>query len=163
MGFLYVADKYLDGVPLENGWIGRKGSEDFTRLIDYQDDFQPGARRFDVGERSNFALVPMASEALRQILDWGPENISETLAKKTAAIAEAVLPLGLIAPPTDMRAPHYLSLTKDEGLPSDLTARLAAEDIYVSVRGASMRVTPHLYNNEADLNRFASTLKDLLA
>lgn len=163
MGFLYVADKYLDGEPLEHGWITRKGSEDFTKLIDYQSEFQPGARRYDVGERSNFVLVPMASEAIRQILEWGPENISETLAEKTAQIARSVASLGLTTVAPDLRAPHYLSLTSDRGLPAELTARLAERDIYVSVRGASMRVTPHLYNNDEDVARFSSALKDLLA
>ena len=40
--------------------------EDFNRLVDYRDDYQPGARRFDVGQRGNFVSVPMATEALRQ-------------------------------------------------------------------------------------------------
>ena len=46
--------------------------------------FAGGARRFDVGERSNFALVPGAEAGIRQILEWGVENVSETL----AALAE---------------------------------------------------------------------------
>ena len=65
LGFLYVAPTYRDGRPLEFNWIGRTGSEDFASLVDYHDAYQPGARRFDVGERSNIALMPMAVAALR--------------------------------------------------------------------------------------------------
>ena len=71
LGFLWVAPEHRDGRPIEFNWIARAGSEDFARLIDYRDDYQPGARRFDVGERSNFILVPMLNAALEQILAWG--------------------------------------------------------------------------------------------
>jgi len=62
--FLYVHPKYQNGQPIEHNWLNRKGSEDFAALVDYQTDFQPGARRFDVGERSNFTLLPMMITAL---------------------------------------------------------------------------------------------------
>ena len=66
-GYLYVAPRWHDGVPLEYNWANRADSEDFARLVDYRDGFQPGARRFDVGERGNIHLVPMANAALSQI------------------------------------------------------------------------------------------------
>lgn len=71
LGYLYVAPQHQDGQPLEHNWITRAGSDDFAGLVDYVDDLAPGARRFDVGERSNFVLVPMALAALRQLLAWG--------------------------------------------------------------------------------------------
>ena len=40
---------------------------DFAALVNYQHEMQPGARRFDVGERSNFTLMPMSKAALQQI------------------------------------------------------------------------------------------------
>ena len=64
MGFLYVAPRHRDGRPLEQTWIGREGAQDFTRLVDYQDAYRPGARRFDMGEAANFALLPVTCAAL---------------------------------------------------------------------------------------------------
>ena len=64
IGVGYFGTRYLDGLPLEETWIAREGSEDFKGLVDYRDDYQPGAVRFDVGERSNFILVPMLVAAL---------------------------------------------------------------------------------------------------
>src|SRR5262249_574963 len=69
-------------------WIARQDSEDFAGLVNYSHDFQPGARRFDVGERSNFALMPVAEASLKLILEWTVPRISETLRLRTGAIAE---------------------------------------------------------------------------
>ncbi len=159
LGFLYVAPKYHGGRPLEYNWITRAGSEDFARLVDYRDDFQPGARRFDMGERSNFALMPQAMAALRQILDWGVENIAATLSERNAAIAARAAALGLDSVSPELRAGHFLGLRFGGGVPDGLGQRLEAESIHVSVRGAAMRVTPHLYNTDADIDRFFAVLE----
>ena len=162
LGFMYVAPKWQAGRPLENNWIARLGSEDFARLVNYRQDFQPGARRFDVGEGANFALMPMAVAALEQLLDWGVDEIAATLAVRTQAIAERAALLGITASDPAMRAGHFLGLRFPGAMPDDLTQRLAARQVYVSVRGDSMRVTPHLYNDDNDIDRFAGVLGDLL-
>ena len=69
LGFMYVDEAHREGNPIEQNWIVREGSEDFTRLVDYRDGYAPGARRYDVGERSNFILLPMANAAMQQVLD----------------------------------------------------------------------------------------------
>ncbi len=160
-GFMYVAPKHQDGKPLEQNWIARLNSENFAGLVDYQDAYQPGARRYDVGERSNFALLPMASAALAQLLDWGPENIQATLAATTAAMADRAAATGLTSVAADKRAGHFLGLRFAGGVPEGLPERLAAQNILVSVRGSSMRVTPHLYNNQNDVDRLFTVLEAL--
>lgn len=162
LGFLYIAPKWQEGEPLEHNWIAREGSEDFSRLVEYSEHFQPGARRFDMGERSNFHLLPMAEAALRQILDWGVEAIAETLAAKTASITERANRSGLTSAPSDLRAGHFLGLRFSDGVPGGLLERLSAEKVFVSVRGDSMRVTPHLYNTETDVDRLFGVLESVL-
>jgi len=44
-------------------------------------------------------------------------------------------------------------------VPEGLGERLAGEKIHVSVRGRSMRVTPHLYNTDEDIDRFFAVLE----
>ena len=63
VGLLYVAPKWHSGIPLEENWIPRANSEDFSSLILYTKEYAAGARRFDMGERSNFALLPAAVRA----------------------------------------------------------------------------------------------------
>ena len=96
MGFCYVDPKWQDGTPLEENWLNRAGSEDFSRLVDYQEGYQPGARRYDVGEVSNFILSPIAAAALEQILDWGVDRIAATLRSKTDSIAARASEMGLL-------------------------------------------------------------------
>jgi selenocysteine lyase/cysteine desulfurase len=158
LGFLYVAPRHQQGRLLEHNWIVRAGSEDFAGLVNYRDEMQPGARRFDVGERSNFALMPMAIAALQQLAAWTVPAIRETLGAVTATIAERAATFGLRAAPAALRAPHYLGLRFLEGVPSGLPERLAAANVHVSVRGDAMRVTPHLHNNEADVERLFRVL-----
>ncbi|MFT5391373.1 MAG: selenocysteine lyase/cysteine desulfurase [Gammaproteobacteria bacterium] len=162
LGFTYVAPHWHDGAPLEHSWLGREGAEDFARLVDYRDGFASGARRYDVGERSNFALLPMLNESLAMLLDWGVDNIAQTLAARTDAIARAAQALGAGALARPVRAPHFLGLTLPQALDStqiDAVARALARDgVFVSVRGRSLRVTPHLYNSDEDVDRLMHSL-----
>ena len=157
-GMLYVDPKYHSGAPIEHNWINRAGSEDFARLVEYRDDFQPGARRFDMGEKSNPPLLMGASTALDFLLGFGVEAIAETLAAKTQDIAERAGELGLTSAPLGTRAPHFLALGFPQGVPDGLPEQLAARGVHVSLRGTSLRVTPHLYNNEADTQALIAAL-----
>ncbi|MBE9555297.1 MAG: aminotransferase class V-fold PLP-dependent enzyme [Proteobacteria bacterium] len=158
LGFLYVDPKHHAGQPIEHNWITRAGSEDFSDLVNYRDDYQPGARRFDMGERANFGLMPQAIAALRQILDWGVDNIQATLSARTGEIAARARGMGIDSVSQGLRAGHFLGLRFEGGVPEGLGARLAAEKIHISVRGASVRVTPHLYTNDEDIERFFDAL-----
>jgi selenocysteine lyase/cysteine desulfurase len=162
-GYLYVAPRWQDGQPLEQNWIARRDSENFAGLVDYKSDYQPGARRFDVGERSNFALTPAAKASLEYLLGLGTARIYATLKQRNDAIAErARAELGLDSVPAARRAGHYLGLRFGGAVPADLPARLAAQKVFVSVRGKAMRVTPHVYNTEADIERLFAALKAAL-
>jgi selenocysteine lyase/cysteine desulfurase len=162
VSYLYVAERWQQGTPLEHNWIHRRNAEDLARLVDYQDGFEPGARRFDMGERSNFALLPAAEAALRQILEWGVDNVRETVESLADRIVERVTPLGLSVLPKSRRAPHYLGLQMAAAPPPQLLPELAKRNVYVSVRGSAIRVTPHVYNTEADVDRFVEALEAVL-
>ncbi len=162
LGFLYVAPKHREGQPLELNWIARQGSEDFATLVNYRNEFQPGARRFDVGERSNFVLVPMAMAALRQLLAWDVAATQETLRELTRRAARGGEALGLEVPGEAARAGHLLGLRKRGGYAPDTAAKLAARNIFVSVRGENLRVSPHLYNAAADVDRLLEALAPLV-
>jgi selenocysteine lyase/cysteine desulfurase len=161
-GFLYVAPQHRAGRPLEETWIGRRGAEDFARLVDYQEHYSPGARRFDAGESGNFALVPMTCAALRQLLDWGVPAIQATLAARTAAIADRAAGLGLTAVDPALRAGHFLGLQFPGPVPATLPGQLAEAQVHVSLRGSSLRITPHLWNDDEDVDRLFAALERVL-
>jgi selenocysteine lyase/cysteine desulfurase len=162
VGFMYVGEEYREGAPIEHNWINRRGSEDFSGLVAYEDAFQPGARRYDAGERSNFVLLPVANEALRQILDWGVENVSETIGELTDLIEEQARERNIEAIPAKSRARHMVGLKLGSAVPEDLAARLARERVFVSVRGESVRVSPHLYNTAEDVGRLFEVIEGVL-
>jgi selenocysteine lyase/cysteine desulfurase len=158
IGFTYVGEKYREGSPIEHNWINRRGSQDFSGLVAYEDAFQPGARRYDVGERSNFALLPMAAVALQQLIDWEVDNVSETIGALTDLIEEKAGKLGIAAIPKGRRARHMIGLKLGTEAPDDLARRLTDHNVFVSVRGESVRVAPNLYNAEEDVERFFDVL-----
>ncbi|MGK2740589.1 aminotransferase class V-fold PLP-dependent enzyme [Tepidicaulis sp. LMO-SS28] len=162
LGAVYVSPRWHEGRPVEENWINRKGSEDFTRLVDYQYGYQPGARRFDMGERANFHLMPVFKKSLEMLLGWGVENIAATLAAKTEHLAKGANALGLNTAPATLRAGHFLGVRFPGGTPDGLLEKLREKNIYVSLRGTSMRVTPHLYNTEEELDRLLEALKEIL-
>jgi selenocysteine lyase/cysteine desulfurase len=158
VGYLYVAEEHRDGEPVEQNWINRSGSQDFARLVDYRDDYQPGARRFDVGQRTKFELVPMAVAALEQITEWGVLAVAESLARVTGAIAARATDLGLA--PAAERGPHLLGLRLPEQVRAGIEAALAAADCYAAVRGGSLRISPHLHVTDTDVDRLLRTVEN---
>ena len=159
LGFLYAAEEHHQGEPLEYNWANREDSENFARLVDYRDTYQFGARRFDMGERANFLLLPMVTASLEQLLDWTPEAITATLGDLTERIASHAPALGTAAPPRALRAPHLLGLRFRDGVPDGLVDQLRSQKIYVSIRGETVRIAPHLHNNAADVDRLLEALR----
>lgn len=159
LGYAWYSDAFHHFQPIEENWINRADSEDFTKLTDYQEGYQPGAKRFDVGERSNFILVPMAMAALQQLLDWGPGNIQQYCQALTAGAVETWQAHGFwVDNPAD-RAGHLFGLQLPAGMdPLLLQQKLKAHHIYVSVRGGFVRVSPNVYNDAEDVAALTAIL-----
>jgi selenocysteine lyase/cysteine desulfurase len=162
VGYLYVAEERRDGEPLEENWIVREGSEDFARLVDYRDEYQPGARRFDVGQRTNFTLTPMAIAALTQVREWGVERIAASLAAITGRMAREAAALGLEPLPAEERGPHILGVPLPPRALAAVVPALARARCYAGVRGSSLRLAPHLCTTEGDVERLFATLASVL-
>jgi selenocysteine lyase/cysteine desulfurase len=155
-GYLWAAEQHREGRPLEENWILRAGSDDFARLVDYRDEYLPGARRFDQGARTLFELTPMAVTALEQILAWGPARIAATLAGITGEIETRLKGAG--AGVTEPRGPHLLGVRIPDGGADRVAAALKAANCFVARRGDAIRIAPHLHTTPADVDRLVSTL-----
>jgi len=152
IGYLYVSPHWrANGTPIDYSWLSRKDSDNFASLVLYQDEYRSGARRFDVGECSNFVLVPMAIAALRQILAWGVKNIQQSISVLTNMIAREAAGLGCVIPPEGDRVGHMIGVRFPGGIPDQLGKKLSDARIYVSTRGNAIRIAPHLYNDKADV------------
>ncbi len=162
VSYLYVAEEHRQGEPVEQNWIAREGSEDFARLVDYRDQYQPGARRFDVGQRTNFELLPMAIAALEQLDEWGVDRVAATLAAVTRSIAGAATSMGLDPLAPEQRGPHLLGVRLPDAVRADVVAGLAAANCFAAVRGEVLRLAPHLHVTDADVDHLVDALAGVL-
>lgn len=156
----YIGQRYDDGEPLEETWIARADSENFQGLINYHDDYQPGAIRYDVGERSNFILVPMMIAALEQILEWRPDRIQEYCAALMRDVVAEASTLGFRVEHEPWRGAHLFGLRTPAHL--DLAAlqqSLQRQRVSASLRGSALRVSPNVYNDAGDAHALLEVLR----
>ena len=156
--FIYVARRHQDGIPLEQTAAGRRDvrAENEVYFTDLR--YVPDARRFDMGERDHFISLEMAAIGMEMMAEWGAAAIVQRLAMLTERIAHGVRGTGVRVPDRHLRAPHILSLGFKDGMPAGLVAGLAGEGVYVAARLCRMRISPHVYNDEADADRFVAAL-----
>jgi len=156
--FIYIARRHQDGIPLEQTAFGRRDVHSENAVYFTDTRYVPDARRFDMGERDHFISMEMAAIGMEMMAEWGAAAIEQRLAMLTERIAEGVRGTGVRVADRHLRAPHVLSLGFQDGLPAGLVEGLASEGIYVAARLRRMRVSPHVFNDELDADRFVAAL-----
>jgi len=159
--FLYVAKRHQTGLPLEQTASGRRSvsAEDTVYLRDIA--YADGARRYDMGERDHFISMEMAAIGMEMVAQWGNAAVVERLAMLTDRLVDGLANLDLRLPDTKLRAPHVLSIEFPKGMPADLPARLAAANVYAAPRLGRLRISPHVYNDEQDVERFVEVFRQI--
>jgi selenocysteine lyase/cysteine desulfurase len=153
--FIYLAKRRQDGTPLEQTGYGRRDVSSEKRGPYMKDTaYVTGARRFDMGERDHFISMEMASIGMEMMAEWGHQALTARLGQLTDRLADGLRNSGAQVPDARVRAPHILSLGFPGGAPEGLIERLAAQQIYVAPRLGRIRISPHVYNDEADVDRF---------
>jgi selenocysteine lyase/cysteine desulfurase len=164
LSLAYFGPRFDDGVPLEETWIARERSHDFQHLVDYQDAYLPGAVRYDMAERSNFFLAPIASASLDLLLDWTPERIQAYCRNLTSDFLVEMAELGYSVEDEAWRGSHLFGLrmpgTVDLALLRD---RLALRNVSASLRGSALRLSPNVYNDETDVGVLAEVLREAVS
>ena len=159
IGLAYLGERFDQGVPLEENWINRAGSEHFAGLVKYEDGYQPGALRYEVGEHSNFILVPMMLEALRQINEWTPGAIQAYCKSVSKDAISTLRENGYWVEDDDHRAHHLFGIRFPKGTDmAALRGRMQRKKISVSYRGESMRVSPGVYNTAKEMDQLARVI-----
>ena len=156
--FAYIAKRHQHGVPLEQTSSGRRDvrAENDVYFTDLR--YVADARRFDMGERDHFISMEMAAIGMEMMAEWGTAAIAPRLAMLTERIEAGLRSLGVGFVERRLRAPHILSLGFKDGIPKGLVEGLAGEGVHVAARLGRMRVSPHVYNDEADADRFVEAL-----
>ncbi len=159
LGVAYYGERFHNGKPLENNWMNHMGSENFSNLVNYNHALKPKATRYDVGESSNFILTPMLSEGIRQLNEWKPEHIQQYCKDIAENSLETLREAGYFIEEDSFRSHHlYGVYPKSTSEIEKIKQVLLKENIYVSYRGKSIRVSPNVYNSEGDLERLVACL-----
>jgi selenocysteine lyase/cysteine desulfurase len=121
--------------------------------IDYRP--KPHAGRWE-GGALNVAGVSALGESLRLLLDAGTETVSARVLALTDYLCEKAASAGLEVfssrRPGD--ASGIVSLSKPGAAPKELMRRCRDAGVVVNVRAGRLRVSPHAYNTEAEIDRF---------
>lgn len=162
--FLYVAKRHQDGIPLEQPSLGRRGVKAEQPVYFADTRYLADARRFDMAERDHFVSMEMAAAGIETVSGFGRATVEERLAYLTKTIGEKVASLGnkvALANPR-FRAPHLICLAFPSGMPEGLAQHLAAEKVYAAPRIGRLRVSPHVYNDDEDVERLVAALATAL-
>ena len=150
-GLAYYGSAFDEGTPVEENWIARRGSEALADLVRYRDEYQPAALRYDVGERSNFVLVPMLAAAVELVLGWTVSAVQDYCRALTEPLARTLRERGHWVEESRWRGGHLFGVrVRDAVDRTRLAERLRERQVAVSFRGDAVRVAPHLYNDADD-------------
>lgn len=160
IGLAYFGEFFDEGVPVEESWMHRAESDNFAQLIRYERAYRPKAQRYNMGEHSNFILMPMLEDSLTQLLNLGVDNIQYYTKTITQQPIIALQELGCWLENETYRANHLLGISLPQSIDNQsFTDKLSANKIIVSNRGVAIRVSQNIYNTEADLWALVEVLK----
>ena len=158
MGIAYYGKIFDHGVPIEENWMNKRGSEVFEKLLDYETEYKSGAARYSMGEQSQFIHVPMQIAAVEQILNWGASNVQAYCEELVNSILPVLSQHGIWIEEKNFRASHLFGIRPPAGISVAMKEKLLANKIYVSYRGDTIRISPNVYNTKQDLQRLIAHL-----
>jgi selenocysteine lyase/cysteine desulfurase len=158
-GLAFYSERFNNGDPLEYSWMTRKGGNDFSRLTAYPENFGEGAMRYNVGEFSDFIALPMLKAALEQILKWKPEHIQTYCQNLLGELFEFLQDKKIQKDDDNAVSAHLYGLFLPKGVNQEkLMQDFKTENIHLSSRGNSIRISPHVYNDADDISALLNIL-----
>ena len=85
-----------------------------------------------------------------------------SLRELTAQIEHEAMKLGFQTVATHHRVGHMIGLRHPSRLPVHLAEELTKKNVFVSIRGQSIRVSPYLYNTLEDIDQLFRVLASLM-
>ena len=162
IGFGYFSEYFNQGSPLEDTWMNRSNANDFTRLTSYVNEYKEGAARYNVGEFSNFILLPMLNAALDQIMNWKVPQVQEYCTELIKPLIDVLQEKNFWIENENYRTSHLFGFLLPQKIGSaHLMEKLQERKIYVSTRGDAIRISPHLYNTQRDIESLVEAVTSL--
>jgi len=152
--YLYVKDELIEKFePPFVGWASVK--QEMFDTADFYDiwnlNLSKTASRFEVGTPCTISFVG-AAEAMKMLLHYGIENVRKRIMKLTDQLIEAVEDLGLKLQTPKEKQSRSGIVNFEMNRPQKLVEKLEKKGIVVSVRANGIRVSPHYYNTEEEID-----------
>ena len=161
-GFLYVRPEVRQW--LRPNVIGWRSDKDWHSV----ESLHHGAPRFsDAAERYEGGMLPFPSlfamkESVQLLTDLGIDAIEARVLELAAKLREELLALGGSGYPVhadDALDSQILLMRLPDVDSSQLAKRLQEREIHVSARRDYLRISPHFYNDESDVDAFVRAVK----
>lgn len=160
-GYLFVKEELIEKLePPLVGWASVK--PEIFETTDFWDiwslKLSENASRFEVGSPSFISFVG-ATEALKMLLDFGIGSVETRILGLTSRLIEGLKALGLkLQTPEELQhRSGIVNFRIDKS--QEVVEKLNRKDIVVSARAHGIRVSPHFYNNEEEVDRFMEEIK----
>jgi len=160
LGLAYFSTYFYQGKPIEESWLNRTNAMDFSNVSNYDPNYKPDAGRYNVGETSNFILTPMLKQALLQVNKWLDNDLQSYSRELIKPLISYLQNLGVKFESSAYFSNHLFGLK----LPEEVNAELLKENliknnIYLSVRGKSIRVSIHVFNTPEDIEKLIEVIE----
>jgi cysteine desulfurase / selenocysteine lyase len=163
-GFFWIKQEHLEMVrPAPFYWMAVAGSDNFANLNFDDPKPAPSAKRWDAPEWAsyfNFNLAAMDA-SVDFVERMGPERVLAHNRKLIKLLFER-LPKDrfVLASPADAarRGPYGCFAARSPEKTAEVYKHLRKENVIVSLREGNIRVSPHLFNSERDVDRLISVV-----
>jgi len=157
IGFLYCRSERLPELDLAMaGWRSVVQQDEY---FSYESDWFPTARRFEIGSLNHLGLAGLGA-SLDLLLGVGIERIEERVLLLTDRLMVELKRKGyrVITPPGRQERAGIVSFVPGDEDPEELAARLKGAGVVVSARGPGIRVSPHFYNSDCEIDALMQAL-----
>jgi selenocysteine lyase/cysteine desulfurase len=160
-GFLYVRRELIPALePAITGWMAFEGTDDLTRLTEYNDRLRSDARRFELVTLPFQDFVGLV-QSLALLQELGIPAIREHLALIQRPLIEWAERRGVaVTSPRGERGSGIICVAPSRLEESYRALRQAR--VYCSMREGSLRISPHCYNTTEEMARVAASLDTVL-
>ena len=158
-GFVYVRGELVERLePAAVGWMSVRGSDDFSRLVDYDFTYRDDARRFEVITLPFQDFAGM-NASLELLLELGPGAVESHVASLVTRVVEWTVgrdDVRLVTPADPARRAGIVSVAPRD--PAAASARLTGAGVYHSLREGAIRLSPHCYNTPDEVDAALAVL-----
>ena len=156
-GLFFLGREWLDEVrPSTVGWMSVRGWSDFSsRDLAWRD----GAQRFEYGTPSTVGIYGLGA-ALQLLLEVGVDTIGQRILNLTERLRKGLAEQGhqVYGPSQREECSGIVSFVPDAGSAQDVTRFLERQRVLVAARCGKVRVAPHFYNTEQEIDRILELL-----